>query len=114
MYKHRLVSIGDSLTQGFKSGAIFEPQLSYPAIIAWEMGLADDAFRYAPFNGQGGLPVNLEYLLHKLDHAYGRDINLLEVPLAAISLRQWLDDIEDYWERGPGATALYIGWRTSA
>ena len=106
MYKHRLVSIGDSLTQGFKSGAIFEPQLSYPAIIAWEMGLAEDAFRYASFNGQGGLPINLEYLLHRLDHEYGPNINWFETPLATISLRQWMDDIEDYWERGIGTKPL--------
>jgi len=31
---HRLVCLGDSVTQGFKSGAIFQPKLSFPAIIA--------------------------------------------------------------------------------
>lgn len=36
--QHRLVTIGDSLTHGFQSGAIFNTQLSYPAIIAKEMG----------------------------------------------------------------------------
>src|SRR5262245_11996011 len=34
--RHRLVSVGDSLTQGFQSGAIFNTDISYPAIIAYE------------------------------------------------------------------------------
>jgi len=67
MSKHRLVAIGDSLTQGFKSGVIFEPELSFPAILAWEMGIGEEDFRFAPFNGEGGLPINIEYLLRRLD-----------------------------------------------
>ena len=35
----KLVAIGDSLTQGVQSGAIFETELSYPALIAEAMGL---------------------------------------------------------------------------
>jgi hypothetical protein len=97
-----MVCIGDSLSQGFKSGAIFEPHLSMPAIVAYEMGLPKDAFRFASFNGQGGLPINIEYLLHKMDHQFGKDVNWWELPFAAISLRQWMDEIEDYWERGGG------------
>ena len=36
--RNRLVAIGDSLTHGFQSGAIFNTDLSYPAIIAAELG----------------------------------------------------------------------------
>lgn len=36
--KNRLVTLGDSITQGFQSGAIFNTQLSYPVIIAKELG----------------------------------------------------------------------------
>src|ERR1041384_6816023 len=36
--KHRLVTIGDSLTHGFQSGAIFNTQWSWPRVVAWEMG----------------------------------------------------------------------------
>ena len=36
---HRLVAIGDSLTHGFQSGAVYNTDLSYPAIIAYELGL---------------------------------------------------------------------------
>ncbi|MGH8574562.1 MAG: hypothetical protein ACREX8_18600, partial [Gammaproteobacteria bacterium] len=42
--QHRLVSIGDSLTQGFASGAAFRTDLSYSAIIAYELGW--DGLRY--------------------------------------------------------------------
>lgn len=38
--RHRLVTIGDSLTHGFQSGAVFNTDLSYPAIIAHELGSA--------------------------------------------------------------------------
>ena len=104
--KHRLVCLGDSVTQGFKSGAIFEPETSFPAIIAWEMGLRDDAFRFAPFAGEGGLPLNIENLLRRLDHRYGANVNVWEIPQALASVRSWMDQTEDYWERGPGAAPL--------
>jgi hypothetical protein len=105
-FKHQLVSVGDSLTQGFKSGAIFESNLSYPAIIAWEMGLGANEFRYAPFTGAGGLPINIEYLLRRLDQSFGQDVDWYELPLAGMYLREWMDGIEDYWERGPGIQPL--------
>ena len=109
-YKHRLVAIGDSLTHGVKSGAIFEPNLSYPSILAWEMGLDENEFRYVPFSGKGGLPINIEYLLRRMDRRFGVDVNWYELPLSALYLRERMDDIEDYWERGPGAGPLnYTG-----
>ncbi len=110
MANHRLVCIGDSLTQGFKSGAIHEPEISYPTMIAWEMGLEDDDFRFPPFKGKGGLPINLEYLLRRLDVSFGKNINFLEFPFAGIMLREWMDETEDHWERGRGADPiLYDG-----
>lgn len=107
---HRLVCIGDSIGQGFKSGAVFETNLSFPAIVAWEMGLSDADFRYPTFTGEGGLPINIEYLLRRLDQSFGQDVNWWELPLAIIYLRQWMDAIEDYWERGPGTQPIpYTG-----
>ncbi len=108
-FKHQLVSVGDSLTQGFKSGAIFESNLSYPAIIAWEMGLSTNEFRYANFHGACGLPINIEYLLRRLDQSFGDDVDWYELPLAGMYLRKWMDDIEDYWERGSGTKPLGYG-----
>lgn len=108
---NRLVCIGGSVTQGMKSFAVLEPQLSYPAIIAHEMGLSDDEFRFPHFTGKGSFPLNIEYLLRKMDQTFGENVNLLEIPFAGILLREWMDEIEDYWERGPGTAPInYEGY----
>lgn len=99
---HRLVTLGDSLTHGFQSGAIFNTDLSFPMIIAWELGW-DDAFRHPRYPGHGGLPVNIEYLLRALEERYGDKLDWWELAPALFRLRQVMDQIEDYWERGPGA-----------
>ncbi len=71
---HRIVTVGDSLTHGFQSAAIYNTDLSYGAIIAHELGWFRQ-YRFPRYPGLGGLPLNIEYL----------------------------NDIEEYWERGPGA-----------
>lgn len=100
---HRLVAIGDSLTHGFQSGAIFNTGLSYPAIIARELG-AIEGFRYPTYEGHGGLPLNIEYVVRRLERDFGTSISLLEAAFAGFRLRQIMAEIEDWWERGPGAT----------
>lgn len=99
---NRLVTIGDSLTHGFQSGAVFNTDLSYPAIIAYELGWYG-SFRFPTYNGAGGIPLNIELLLRDLEQRYGQKVDWWEVPLALFRLRQLMDEIEDYWERGPGS-----------
>jgi hypothetical protein len=98
----KLVAIGDSLTQGFQSLAICRTQFSYPAMIAECMGCPVPEFQTPDFMGSGGLPFNIEWLARKLQDKYGRDISFFEWPAAIDSIRRLLDDVEDYWERGPG------------
>lgn len=98
---HRLVAVGDSLTHGFQSGAVFSTDLSWPSIVAAELGW--DGLRRPRYEGPGGLPLNIELLLRDLEHRFGSALNPFEVPLALFRARRLLDDIEDYWERGPGA-----------
>ncbi|WP_406698359.1 hypothetical protein V5E97_05825 [Singulisphaera sp. Ch08] len=105
MAKHRLVVLGDSMSQGFMSGAIFATELSYPALIAAEMGLDSTQFRIPNFKEFGGLPVNLEHLLRLLETEYGPDLSRWEVLGAPFHIRSWMDQIEDYWERGGGTEA---------
>src|SRR5215475_8122896 len=100
--KHRLVAVGDSLTQGFQNGAIYNTSLSYPAIIAWEMGWSDE-FSRPEFAGAGGLPVNIELLIHQLERHFGQNLDWFELPLALFQLHNMLDTVEDFWERGQGA-----------
>jgi hypothetical protein len=99
--QHRLVTFGDSLTHGFQSGAIYNTNLSYPMIIAWEMGW-DTYFRHPnPYVGPGGgLPLNLEFLTKDLEQRYGSTVNFLELPLAGWAIHEFMDKVEDYWERG--------------
>lgn len=102
--RHRLVTLGDSLTHGFQSGSIFKTNLSYPVLIARELGLTESEFRYPTYNGPGdGLPLNLENLALNLDRRFGQKIDFWEFPGTLLFLRQYLDDVEDYWERGEGA-----------
>jgi hypothetical protein len=99
---HRLVVIGDSLSHGFQSGAIYNTDISYPAIIAYELGWFDD-YRYPTYGGPGGLPLNIEYLLRDLERRYGEQVDWWEIPGAVFHGRALMDQIEDYWERGAGS-----------
>ena len=103
---NRLVTIGDSLTQGFMSGAIFRTDLSWPAIVAHELGLrAGDGFRYPvyePPTGPGGLPLDIERALRGLEARVGDRVDWHEAVRALRFARSYLDTVEDWWERGPG------------
>jgi hypothetical protein len=100
--KNRLVTLGDSITQGFQSGAIFNTQLSYPAIIAQELGWRE--MRYPTYQSPtDGLPLNVERLAHDLEKKFGSNINPLEFVSAVLFIRQYLDINENYWERGEGS-----------
>jgi hypothetical protein len=100
--QHRLVAIGDSLTHGFQSGAIFNTDHSYPMLIAKELGW-DKNFRHPTYEGPGdGLPLNLENLARQFEQKFGSNIDWWELMPALLFLREHLDKIEDYWERGEG------------
>jgi hypothetical protein len=98
---NRLVVLGDSLSQGMQSGAVYSTDLAWPAIVAGELGWLD-SYRYPVYGGPGGLPLNLELLLRRLEGQFGSSVSLWEVPLALFAARAFMDEVEDYWERGPG------------
>src|SRR5215210_9528561 len=77
--RNRLVTIGDSLTHGFQSGAIFNTDLSWPMIIAREMGW-QKFFRYPNYFGYGGLPLNVEFLIRGLEERLGDTTSWWESP----------------------------------
>ncbi len=99
---HRLVTIGDSLLHGFQSGAVFNTDISCPAIIAHELGWLN-RFRCPRYDSFGGLPLNIELMLRELERSFGKKLDWWEVPLALFHVRQFMDQVEDYWERGPGS-----------
>jgi hypothetical protein len=103
--RNRLVTIGDSITHGFMSGAILRTDISWPAIIAFELGILP-AFRrpeYDAVSGPGGLPLDIERALRAFEARFGSSISWGEYVRVALWLNGYLDKIEDYWERGPGS-----------
>ncbi|MBG1268088.1 hypothetical protein [Nostoc sp. WHI] len=109
--RHRLVTIGDSLTHGFQSGAIFNTKLSYPMLIAYEMGW-DKNFRYPTYASPGdGLPMNLEKLVRELSNRFqvADGINALDLAFVVPWLSRYFNETENYWERGQGQQAPATG-----
>ncbi|MFC4786714.1 hypothetical protein ACT8ZV_19720 [Nocardioides sp. MAHUQ-72] len=103
---HRLVTVGDSLTHGFMSAAIHRTDLSWPAIVAYELGLTAEQFTYPTYEwptGPGGLPLDLERLARAFEKRYGDRLDFWELVGAAAWLRSYMDQVEDYWERGEGS-----------
>src|SRR5262249_24797892 len=99
-----LVTIGDSITHGFMSGAIFRTDLSWPAVVAFELGEFAGFRRpvYEPPNGPGGIPIDIERALRSFEARFGSKLDWFEIVSAVAWLNGYLDRIEDYWERGPG------------
>ena len=95
--RHRLVTVGDSLTHGFQSGAIFNTDLSYPAIIAWELGWYEH-FRHPHYPAFGGIPFNIELHVRELESGFGDKLSWWELPGALFRLRQRLAEAEHWWD----------------
>ncbi len=107
--RHRLVTIGDSLTHGFRSLAIFDTQNSYPAVLARALGIEDD-FRYPGYASPcGGLPLDLEWLFRELQREFGSSFELGESARLLRTVLALLEVREDYWERGDGALIPDLG-----
>jgi hypothetical protein len=103
--EQRIVVVGDSLSHGFQSGAIYNTAQSYPALIARALGWSE-YFRHPVYDGPGGgLPINIEFLLRDLERRYGKAVDAWEIPGALLHVRAWMDTVEDYWERGAGSVA---------
>lgn len=106
----KLVAIGDSLTQGFQSGAISKTYQSYPALIAQSMGLDFvNGFRVPIFRGSG-LPLNIERFLRSIDQQLDADIDtgewLFEFPFL---LDEFVNDVETLYEVGAGSRPANYG-----
>jgi GDSL-like Lipase/Acylhydrolase len=99
----KLVTIGDSLTQGFHSFAITRTDQSFPALIGRAMGLSDAQFRLPNFRGAGGLPCSFEWIARRLQDRFGDDLSLFDWVRAIPTVTTAIDEVEEYWERGPGS-----------
>ena len=107
--KHRLVVIGDSLSHGFKSLAVSDVELSYPAMLARALGWRE--FKAPSYQGPGGIPMSLEWLLRNLEREFGDEISgLIETAVAFGYIQRLLDQHEEYWERGAGSRIPRVPW----
>jgi hypothetical protein len=102
--RNRLVTIGDSITHGFMSAAIFRTDLSWPAIVAFELGDFQGFRRpvYEAPSGPGGIPFDIERALRAFEARFGWKADWHEYVAVALWLHAYLDAIEDYWERRNG------------
>lgn len=99
---NRLVVIGDSVSHGVLSGAVWRTELTWPALLAEALGIED--FRRPVFAGPGpGLPINIETLVRMVGDRFGAELSWFEVVRAGLAVRRAMDAVEDYWERGPGS-----------
>jgi hypothetical protein len=106
----RLVVIGDSLSHGVSSGAVFHTDLSWPAQVAGALGIGD--FTFPTYGGPlDGLPFNIESLLRQLEESFGDDISLLEKLRLPVVLQRIVDTNEDHWERGARSAPPPAGTR---
>ena len=114
--KHRLVTIGDSLTEGFMSAAVYRTDLSWPAIAAYELGLGAEQFRFPTYEwpaGPGGLPLDLERFARSFERRFGARLDFWEIVAAGLWLQNYMDRVEDFWERGAGAGHTAGGLRST-
>lgn len=101
-----LVVIGDSVSHGVLSGAVWRTQLAWPALLADVLGIDD--FRIPRYGGPGpGLPVNIETLVRMVGERFGSSLSWFEVVRAGLTVRRAMDEVEDYWERGPGSAVPF-------
>lgn len=112
----KLVTIGDSISQGFMSGAAARTDLCYSTLVARAMGLnptetptgaADDYV--IPAWPAGGLPMNIEAVLRRVQRKVGKRIDVFDWPAALATVAREMDKLEDHYERGPCRTDLPSG-----
>lgn len=96
----KLFTIGDSVSQGFMSGAAANAELSYSTILAQVLGIND--YRYLQWEPDLKLKYDLEKILRTLEKAYGIDIRGLEWLGVLSKINHVFDQSEDYFERGDG------------
>lgn len=97
--KHKLVVVGDSLSQGFKNGGIYRTDINFPSLVARCFN-TDINFEQPRFTAQAGIPLNLEMLVRGLSDDFGDTITWNQYIPAASHMIRTLKRIKKYWEGG--------------
>jgi hypothetical protein len=103
MAKHRLVALGDSLTQGFQSFAVYNTDRSYPKLIAECLGLSDQEFRVPSFRPASGVDymgpaLNLEYMARAAGEGDCTEKSLLEQMEMGMKALKTAVEIRIHWD----------------
>lgn len=95
--KHKLVVVGDSVSQGFQNGGIYRTDLNFPSFLnrCWE---PTPNFEQPLFTAQAGIPLNLEVLARGLSDEFGDTIEWNEYLPALSHLYSTLRRVKRYWE----------------
>lgn len=107
MPKIKLAAVGDSLTQGFQSGAIHNTGWSFPAIIARSFGCNVPGEFRVPSFGPYGLPLNIAQLVQRAE--LPEAASMLEIARLPLFVPQFLEEVESYYERGAGSGPAKFG-----
>ncbi len=100
--KHKLVVLGDSITQGFQSSAIYRTDFSFPAMLASALD-PEFEFRQARFSVRGGIPINLEFILRTLERERREQLDWRRYPVAISEVYSSIRKTKQYWEGNPEA-----------
>lgn len=96
----KIFTIGDSISQGFMSGAAANTNLSYSTLLAEALGVSD--YRYLDWDDRFKTKIDLERIFRSLEKKYGSNIRGLEWIGVLPTINNVLDQAEDYFERGSG------------
>lgn len=96
-YKHKLVTIGDSLSQGFNNGGIYRTDLSFPSFLADSLDITNN-FDQPLFTAQAGIPLNLEVLTRGIADKYGNQFSNTDYLRIIRTTYKTLKRIKKYWE----------------
>ena len=97
--KHKLVVIGDSLSQGFQNGGIYRTDINFPSFIH-RCFHPQPTFDQPRFTAQAGIPLNLEVILRGITDDFGSKLEWDEYPSALSHTVKTLKRIKKYWEGG--------------
>lgn len=98
----KLFTIGDSISQGFMSGAAARTDQCFSTLIAEVLKTSSYNIPYWP---KGGHPLNIEEAFRVLERRFDDDDDIkgpIEWTKAFNILNAYLDLVEDYYERGEG------------
>ena len=102
-----LFTIGDSISQGFMSGASARTDLSYSTLLS---KILDQPNYNIPAWPKDGMPINIETIFRILEKRLGNNIKgLFEWPVALNIINNYLDELESYYERGEGWPSEFQG-----